>query len=537
MKKLFFLLITFLLFQTAFSQMRIVYGIKQNGNDIAGDSVVVYISKESFRITRPNLVKEKQYADIKNNCTVQLLEKDETTSYVFKKNYQEKYPDIVHEYTQILGYNCLKANLDIRSNRIEVYYTDETEYKSTPLLYLADIPGIILKVIRNGNYEVYAKRIDMSEDYASYSLIPEGKFIEVNEPEFRKILIESRYKTYEIFNDEVLAFSGSSKNDFGNDIVKTSRGTVVLKKVNLPPVTENTIVIAEVTVRSNGDAYDRTGSVFAIPVSGGKNFIEGFEKGMDYLPQYSGGRWRGIVLNESYEPPVELVRFITSFGAGHFSNDVKIGNIDWKDSVTYRLEISDIIKCLNNSQYSDLYIGCFIGTWDKGGHNISLRLKYFDEPEYANNAKWLLPLFNTVNYLEMSGQSNPDLFRTDTLSVNAFIPEGLKNIGLKFITTGHGNDEFIPRLHKILMDDKEIFSIIPWRSDCATFRENNPASGNFLNGMSSSDYSRSNWCPGMVVNPFEIKLGELTSGNHNFKVIIECGDNSYWNVSGCLTGE
>jgi hypothetical protein len=184
-----------------------------------------------------------------------------------------------------------------------------------------------------------------------------------------------------------------------------------------------------------------------------------------------------------------------------------------------------------------VYVGAFIGNWDKGGHVVSLRLKFFEENEYENKTNWVFPLFNTINYMEMEGQGYPNLFKKDTLSVTASIPEGAKNVKLKFVTTGHGDDEFIPRLHKILLDGKEIFSFVPWRTDCASYRENNPASGNFLNGMSSSDYSRSNWCPGMVVNPYEIKLAGLSSGKHNFKVIIECGDNSYWNVSGCLLGE
>jgi hypothetical protein len=89
-------------------------------------------------------------------------------------------------------------------------------------------------------------------------------------------------------------------------------------------------------------------------------------------------------------------------------------------------------------------------------------------------------------------------------------------------------------MHTVLVDGKEVFKLVPWRTDCGTFRENNPASGNFLNGMSSSDYSRSNWCPGMVVNPYEIRLDGLGPGKHNFKIIIECGDNSYWNVTGTL---
>jgi hypothetical protein len=52
-----------------------------------------------------------------------------------------------------------------------------------------------------------------------------------------------------------------------------------------------------------------------------------------------------------------------------------------------------------------------------------------------------------------------------------------------------------------ILNGKEVFSFIPWREDCGGYRLYNPASGNFPNGLSSSDYSRSNWCPGMATNP------------------------------------
>jgi hypothetical protein len=70
----------------------------------------------------------------------------------------------------------------------------------------------------------------------------------------------------------------------------------------------------------------------------------------------------------------------------------------------------------------------------------------------------------------------------------------------------------------------------------------NPASGNFENGLSSSDYSRSNWCPGTVTNPIFIDLGDLSEGEHSIRIQIPLGANegssfSAWNVSGVLIGE
>jgi hypothetical protein len=69
----------------------------------------------------------------------------------------------------------------------------------------------------------------------------------------------------------------------------------------------------------------------------------------------------------------------------------------------------------------------------------------------------------------------------------------------------------------------------------------NPASGNFQDGLSSSDLSRSNWCPGTVTNPNFILLGDLKAGKHTIQVKIPQGASegtsfSSWNVSGTLLG-
>lgn len=518
----------------AFAQMKVVYGIRNNGIELPNDSIVVFSSKESMRIINQTLRKERQYIDFRSGEVIQLLESSDNEYFGFRKKYDAKFHEIAHDYTEILGYPCMKTMINIRSNKIDVFYTDMAENFGKPLLYLAEIPGLVLKVIRNGSYEIYAKRIVISDEFDKIAAIPASIILELNESEFQKKLIESRYITHEIFRNEILNYNNELVNDFTQDVIKTAKGSVVLKKVKLPQISNNTIAIAEVTVRSNGDAYDRTGSLFAIPIKEKKNYIEAFENGAYVLPKFKND-FKGIVQTEDYEPPIELMRFISSFGSGFFGDEIKISGINWKDSIVYRLDISDLLKGLTNGL--EMYIGIFIGNWDTGGHNVSLRIKYFEEIEYQNNIKWVMPIFNTVSYLEMEGQGYSDLFKTDTLVVNASIPEGLKNIKLKFLTTGHGNGEFVPTIHKILVDGREVFNLIPWRIDCASYREYNPASGNFPNGMSSSDYSRSNWCPGIVVTPFDIKLEELKPGKHEFKVIIPSGENSYWNVSGSLIGE
>jgi hypothetical protein len=138
------------------------------------------------------------------------------------------------------------------------------------------------------------------------------------------------------------------------------------------------------------------------------------------------------------------------------------------------------------------------------------------------------------------------MFSNDSLTVKFTIPQGVTNLKLRYISTGHGGwdggDEFTPKKNEIFIDEKKVFEATPWRTDCGTYRLSNPASGNFWNGTSSSDYSRSGWCPGTATNPIEISLENLTPGVHELKLAIpqgksEGGSFSSWNVSGVLIGD
>ena len=157
-----------------------------------------------------------------------------------------------------------------------------------------------------------------------------------------------------------------------------------------------------------------------------------------------------------------------------------------------------------------------------------------------------IPLFNTCNVLEMSGQNYGRLFATDTLEVEFELPDSIKNVQLRYISTGHGGwdngDEFNPKENAIFIDGVKMFAHTPWRCDCATFRDQNPVSGNFWNGLSSSDYSRSGWCPGTATNPVYFDLNGLKPGKHTLRVAIPQGKDegesfSHWMVSGMLLYE
>jgi hypothetical protein len=159
----------------------------------------------------------------------------------------------------------------------------------------------------------------------------------------------------------------------------------------------------------------------------------------------------------------------------------------------------------------------------------------------------MMPIFNTTNLMEMAGQNYPIMFASkDGLKVTFTATTDIKSARLRYITTGHGGwengDEFNPKLNTISIDENKVLDYYPWRQDCGSYREFNPASGNFDTGLSSSDLSRSNWCPSTVTPPIWIPLGDIKKGTHTIEVKIPQGKRegnsfSYWNVSGVLFGE
>ena len=334
-----------------------------------------------------------------------------------------------------------------------------------------------------------------------------------------------------------------------DSVVHFGDGTLILKRVNMPKLPLHYQVFAELHARSAGDAYDRTGSIFVIPTSSELSFYDALTKGISSVPGFKskkGEEYRGMVIGDNYLPVVELVRFFTPFGVNHFNDRLQIDGLEWEQEAYYKQEITDLASTLSG----DVLIGAFISNYDGGGHKVSLDIKAYpgdyewstDEEKYSS---WVLPIFNTCNVMEMAGQNYPRFFDTDSLTVSFVVPEGVENLRLRYISTGHGGwgggDEFNPKENQIIIDGQKMFTHTPWRSDCGTFREFNPVSGNFWNGVSSSDLSRSGWCPGTATQPVYFDLPFLAPGVHTITIVIpqgkeEGGSFSAWSVSGALIG-
>lgn len=443
------------------------------------------------------------------------------------------------ETKKILGYTCKKAKTIVNSNTIEFWYTDALKVKGAPTI-LGQNLGLILEMVRNGNFVISAVAIDKLKAIRSNEL----KTQKVDALTYKDLLWKSRFTTIPIFKDQVINFSNESKSN--DSILRFANGTIAVRKVKFPEIKIGSQIFADVTEQSIGDAYDRTGSFFMIPTDKAQSFLDGLQNGAKTLPIYTNGNgkaYQGVVATEQYNPVVELMRFFTPFGVKQY-NYLELKDKTWTENVLYRQDISDLLPLLSGKE---VWIGINIGNYDKGGHKVSANITIHSDGESKAKPTRIVPLFCTNNIMEMAGQEYGTMFNHEKgLEVSFTLDQPMKNIKLRYITTGHGGwesgDEFVPKKNTIYLNGKEAFGFTPWRQDCGSYRLSNPASGNFGNGLSSSDYSRSNWCPGTVTNPIFIDLGDLPAGNHTLKVTIpqglpEGGSFSSWNISGVLIGE
>ena len=471
--------------------------------------------------------------------------------------------------TQQVDSRTTRYVTSINSNRIELLFRREKSGANVnPLPYYGHFDGVLQEMVRNGLTQI--KHSSTSKATTTRKeFIANHKGTRKTAREIGNIKRERMVLTTHVFDDEQICW-GKEKPTLTDIPFDTTLhyagGTVILKRMMLPKLPKHYQTFVELRQRSNGDAYDRTGSLFVIPNAEREDiptFLDAIIGCPDSLPIITGKdgeRYQGIVPGlspmkkyspylqptssnrPSYYPPVELMRFFTPFGVGKFNDRVKLDGLEWEDETFYKQEVTELQPLLEG----EVWIGCFIGNYDGGGHKVSLDIKsYPNDYEWTEdkNDKRIFSLINTCNVLEMAGQNYGKIFGTDSITVTFWVADTSQHTTLRYISTGHGGwdggDEFNPKENEIFIDGVKRFSHTPWRCDCGRYREWNPVSGNFWNGLSSSDLSRSGWCPGTATQPVYFDLGGLERGNHTLTIAIPQGKAmeegfSHWNVSAVL---
>ncbi|MBR4552685.1 MAG: N-glycanase [Bacteroidaceae bacterium] len=349
-------------------------------------------------------------------------------------------------------------------------------------------------------------------------------------------------------------------------------GRIVLRKVCLPKTRRDARLTVRVSLRSHGDRWDKAGSVFLIPCRQPVNMISVAQGAAPY-PDLSvcGEKFPGIISSlPHYAPSVELLRFMTPFGVGHYTPRDSISREriqpawldEYADSVEWLQDATDRLPILQDS----CWVGLAIDTWTAEGYQASVQLILEESRLKGDKAPvcHVVPLVNTLAYYQ---QEYCDLFARQPLTTTVALPRKARNAMLYYVVSGHGGhsggDEFTPCENILSFDGREVCRFTPWRTDCYTFRRFNPSTGVWLREreasyitnqgtrgqrrieetIASSDLSRSGWCPGSDVPPMRIPLGALDAGEHTLTISIPeaqpaDGDKlNHWLVSSWLTWE
>ncbi|MBQ2499276.1 MAG: DUF4412 domain-containing protein, partial [Bacteroidales bacterium] len=433
------------------AQQRLVYQSYMLGSD-SGDTTFreVLRYKKQLKINDIQEFKGTLIQGLSTDYTY--VDYDQDSAY-FQMNYADgesyfyAYPlknnDLTFEEKgeeKVLGYDCKKYKTSINSNTIEVWMTESLGYDASPVTSRGYLKGVMVRQAINGNRIMDLKSVKKDKKLKK-SLIPDNLGVRKSGRELNNINKEKLIIRTKIFEDEQIHFANIEK--FHGEIpfdtvIHFSWGTIILKRVNLPVLPEHYQIFAELHQRSNGDAYDRSGSVFVIPMDKKLSLSNALIDSIEVIPyQYdrNGKKYQGIRLTDDYMPVVELMRFFTPFGVNHFNDRVQLDGLEWADEAYYKMEVSE----LSDRLQSDVLIGAFIGNYDGGGHKVSLDLVAYPQDydgDASKNKRWSLPLFNTCNVMEMSGQNYGRLFQTDSLTVEFDIPEYVENLRLRYITTG-----------------------------------------------------------------------------------------------------
>lgn len=346
---------------------------------------------------------------------------------------------------------------------------------------------------------------------------------------------------YTVFNNQPLNFGGEVGEDA--EVTRLVDGRIIYKKVTVPNFKKGTDVKIKLTVRSNGDRWDKSGSCFVVKDLEELSIISIAKDGKEFpAGSVVDNNFKGVKATETYKPVVELLRFMTPFGVGHYSdNKVKYRRPvyipSWEKEVVWEQDISQLKSLVTNT----FYVGVWIDSWTAEGYAVDLELNYSNRSRKTQKVQTLV---NTIPYV--NGQGIPDFFARTPLEQTFVLPKNAKNAKLYYTTTGHGGhsggDEFIKIKNSVYVNNKLVLDTIPWRDDCASFRRFNPTSGVWIKKdsasyidyktrsyqvkeieerIASSDLSRSNWCPGSSVKPFEIDLSHLKAGKHTVKIAID----------------
>lgn len=196
---------------------------------------------------------------------------------------------------------------------------------------------------------------------------------------------------------------------------------------------------------------------------------------------------------------VELIRFVTGYGAGG----------------TFEADVTALAPLLAGPRT----IRTWVSTWSEWpAWRVDVELRWSRADVGVRRPRWVRPLFDAL-------EITADAPRRSAFVV---VPAALDAPRLRITSTGHATDgiganEFATATHVLTVDGVEVARWRPWSEAGGAVRDRNPFAGRRDVGgreVRASDWDRSGWHPGLVVEPLIIPLPELTPGRHEVAVEI-----------------
>jgi len=211
----------------------ITYSFRSNGKETRGAPLEIFFKNNIAHLVQGRYQdkREGQFIDYNNKLTYQILTLKNGSKYTLKTPFSTYEKAVLTwDTATILGYSCQKAKVVIRSNTIEIWFTNKLPLKGTPSLGIAPGLGLILKTIRNGNFETYATRIEFKKVNDSLVKLPQDIGTIVDEATYRRKEIDNRFTTIPVFSQQQINFTDSIINpadDQENVTYRYAGGTLV----------------------------------------------------------------------------------------------------------------------------------------------------------------------------------------------------------------------------------------------------------------------------------------------------------------------
>ena len=243
---------------------------------LANSNQTIIGTKNSFSLPRTYPNEITFYSTLEPKNFYSIIELDSITtlktidSTLFHKIEIKKLDDT----KRILGMKAKHARAIINSNTIDIWYVDNMNIKAAPTPIGLNL-GFVLEYSRNNNYTIKASRIENIK-----KVVPTAYYQQifhlphVDQLTYKDLVWKNKFQSIPLLKDQQINFDSNSTFPEDESHFRFANGTVIVRKIKMPFIKEGAQIFIDLNEISNGDAYDRTGSVFLIPTKKEISFLD-----------------------------------------------------------------------------------------------------------------------------------------------------------------------------------------------------------------------------------------------------------------------